>query len=59
MAIHSIRVARKGGKVICANCGTRVEPGTAYVHVNKKSYCVCCEGPGKAIWNSCEGEDSL
>jgi hypothetical protein len=50
--IHSIRIARKGGKVVCGNCGRRVESGEVYVRVKKKSYCLLCEGPGKKMWEN-------
>ena len=50
--IKSIRIARKGGRITCYNCGSRVRPGITYIRIGKKNYCVMCEGPGKEIWEA-------
>ena len=50
--LKEVRIARKGGRIICENCGNRVYPGIAYIRIGKKNYCVMCEGPGKEIWEA-------
>ena len=50
--IHTIKIAKKGGKVLCRNCGRRVCPGTAYIRAGKKNYCALCDGPGKKSWEA-------
>ncbi|MCL4336293.1 MAG: hypothetical protein M1344_03575 [Candidatus Thermoplasmatota archaeon] len=50
--IKSLRIVKKGGRVVCCNCGDRVQPGTAYVRIGRKNYCIMCEGPGKEAWEA-------
>ena len=50
--IKSLRIVKKGGRVVCSNCGRRVHPGTVYIRIGRKNYCVVCEGPGKETWEA-------
>ena len=52
--IKSLRIVKKGGRVLCCNCGGKVQPGMAYVRIGRKNYCVMCEGPGKEAWEALE-----
>ena len=50
--IKSLRIVKKGGRVVCCNCGKRVQPGMAYVRIGGNNYCIMCEGPGKEAWEA-------
>ena len=50
--IHTMKVAKKGGKVLCRSCGRRVLPGDAYVRIGRKNFCVVCDGPGRKAWEA-------
>ena len=52
--IYKVRIARKGGKVICRNCERRIRPGYAYIRVKRASYCVMCDGPRRHVWRELE-----
>lgn len=47
---YTIRIAKKGGRVLCHNCGTRVMPGSVYIKISGLNYCTLCDGPGKKAW---------
>lgn len=52
MIKKSIRIAKKGGRVVCCFCGVRIQPGMVYVRIGsrKSSYCIMCNGPGNEAW---------